>query len=177
MYRNVNPLTIVIPKFSLQDSWATPVSVSGLQKLPHSAVYDPASVYQLSTAAPSAARVHLYVRLYVRVRRLKPIQAPAHTRTHARTHTRVRTHTHHRSLASRSAPRLEPRSWCVCVLCDRNVVLFLDKPLSGALERPRGRKWGTCDPHLPQQGCFSQASPLGVALKAEKVPYLVPYVL
>ena len=46
--------SIVIPKFSLQDSWATPVSVSGLQKLPHSAVYDPASVYQLSTAAPSA---------------------------------------------------------------------------------------------------------------------------
>ena len=98
-------------------------------------------------------------------------------RPHARTHAHApRTHTHHRSLASRSAPRLEPRSWCVCVLCDRNVVLFLDKPLSGALERPRGRKWGTCDPHLPQQGCFSQASPLGVALKAEKVPYLVPYV-
>jgi hypothetical protein len=113
-------------------------SVSGLQKLFHSAVYDPASVYQLSTAAPSAQSV----RLYVRVRRLKPIQARrTHTRTHAhRTRTHTRTHTHHRSLASRSAPCLEPRSWCVCVcvLCDRNVVLFLDKPLSGALERPRG---------------------------------------
>ena len=44
-------------------------------------------------------------------------QAQAYTGApHARTHTRARTHTHHRSLASRSAPRLEPRSWCVCAV-------------------------------------------------------------
>ena len=150
-------------KFSLQDLWATPVSVSRLQKLPHSAVYDPASVYQLSTAAPSA---------------LSPVRARAQAQayTGARTHARTRARTHITEV-SLVGPRLalSPEVGA-CVLCDRNVVLFLDKPLSGALERPRGRKWGTCDPHLPQQGCFSRAPPLGVALKAEKVPYLVPYV-
>ena len=100
------------------------------------------------------------------------VRAALRTRTHARTHAHA-----HITEVSLVGPRLalSPEVG-VCVLCDRNVVLFLDKPLSGALERPRGRRWGTCDPHLPQQGCFSQASPLGVALKAEKVPYLVPYV-
>ena len=149
-------------KFSLQDLWATPVSVSRLQKLPHSAVYDPASVYQLSTAAPSA---------------LAPVRgACAGSSLYRRPHARTRAGTHITEV-SLVGPRLalSPEVGA-CVLCDRNVVLFLDKPLSGALERPRGRKWGTCDPHLPQQGCFSRAPPLGVALKAEKVPYLVPYV-
>ena len=134
-----------------------------LHSAANSAIYNSSAVYVLSTAAgPHRGIPSARVRAYVR-----PC-APARTHAHAHAHI---------TEVSLVGPRLalSPEVG-VCVLCDRNVVLFLDKPLSGALERPRGRRWGTCDPHLPQQGCFSQASPLGVALKAEKVPYLVPYV-
>jgi hypothetical protein len=106
-------------------------SVSRLQKLSHSAVYDPASVYQLSTAAPSAPRV----RLYVRVRRLKPIQARrTHTRTHARTHTahtRARTHITEVSLVGPRLALSPEVGVCVCTVRQKRGTIFRQTPLRG----------------------------------------------
>ena len=92
------------------------------------------------------------VRLYVRVRRLKPIQA---LRTHARTRARARTHITEVSLVG---PRLalSPEVG-VCVLClserQKRGTIFRQTPLRGTWT-PTGSKVGHMWPPFTTAGLF-----------------------